>query len=134
MKQIATVKSVSGDTAVVQVVRQGACGDNCSMCGICNNAVMEITATCKIAVTEGDKVWLESDSKNVLGALSLIFFVPVALPLAAFVIGQALWNTASGVVLAAVCLAATVAVICWLGRSRRYLKKMQASIVAKYNT
>lgn len=131
MRQIGTIKSVQGQTAVVQVVRQGSCGDNCSMCGMCANRVMDVTAKCSIAVTNGDKVWLESDSKAVLGAMALVFFLPVALPLIAFVLGQVAWGIPSGGVLAGVVFAATVAAIVLLGRNNSLLTKTQASVVAK---
>lgn len=80
MKQNAIVIEISGDMALVGVVRQSACGENCASCGAkCASERREarVEAFNRAAAEKGDKVVVYSSSKKLLGAAAMVYFVPV---------------------------------------------------------
>lgn len=88
MNQIATVVRMTGPvTAEVKVVRQGACAHNCTECAGCGAQSPSITvlAECDFFVSPGDRVELYSDNR-VLGYAALVYLVPLALFLLAYLI------------------------------------------------
>ena len=88
MTQTATVKSVNGDKAVIEVSRKAMCdgchnsncGGSCPMSGIFSSGkMMTTTAVNKIGAVAGDIVEIETEDKEVLGAALLIFLLPLVL-------------------------------------------------------
>ncbi|MGI6743694.1 MAG: SoxR reducing system RseC family protein [Eubacteriales bacterium] len=93
MTQQAIVKSVSGNTAKVAVVRQDACGQ-CAQQSFCLGCAKTITAVVKndIGAHPGDKVTLETSSKNILLYSFLAFLLPIIAGAAAYIITSTLWD------------------------------------------
>ena len=99
MNQIATVVRMTGPaTAEVKVVRQGACAHNCTECAGCGVQSSSITvlAECDFSVSPGDRVELYSDNR-VLGYAALVYLVPLALFLLAYLIVPTASETIRGI-------------------------------------
>ena len=80
MTQIATVEKILGDRKVeISVVRKTACGHDCEECAGCgvSGAAIYMTARCDLSVKPGDKVLVESSTKQLLGIAALVYLIPV---------------------------------------------------------
>lgn len=86
MKAEGIVKEKSADTVVVSVIREGACGGNCSACGGCGGTAVKVTAKNRANAEVGDRVLLESDSKTVLLTAFSLYILPVAIFFAVFAV------------------------------------------------
>ena len=86
MKAEGIVKEKSADAVVVSVIRDGACGGNCSACGSCGGKVIKVIAKNGVNAEVGDKVLLESDSKTVLLAVFLLYILPIVIFFALFAV------------------------------------------------
>lgn len=78
------VKEKSGNSVVVSVIREGACGGNCSSCGGCGSTVVKVRAENTAGADIGDEVVLESDSKAVFFAAFVTYILPVIVFFAVF--------------------------------------------------
>lgn len=78
------VKEKSADTVTVSVIREGACGGNCSACGGCGETVIKIAAENRVNAEVGDRVILESDSKKVLFSAFILYILPILIFFAVF--------------------------------------------------
>ena len=82
MTQIATIeKLLDADHAQIAVARQTACGHDCSECAGCGVSGAPVYARAKnfIGAKPGQKVVVESSTKNMLGIIALVYMVPVVL-------------------------------------------------------
>lgn len=82
MTQIATVERILDPThAEIAVPRKSACGHDCEECAGCGVSGASVYARAKnpIGARPGQKVVVESDTKNMLGIVSLVYLVPVVL-------------------------------------------------------
>ena len=80
MTQIATIeKLLDADHAQIAVARQTACGHDCSECAGCGVSGAPVYARAKnsIGAKPGQKVVVESSTKNMLGIIALVYMVPV---------------------------------------------------------
>lgn len=80
MTQIATVERIIDRRKVeISVVRKTACGHDCEECAGCgvSGAAIYMTARCEIAVKPGDKVLVESSTRQLLGIAALVYLIPV---------------------------------------------------------
>ncbi|MBQ3103736.1 MAG: SoxR reducing system RseC family protein [Oscillospiraceae bacterium] len=80
MTQIATVEKILGGRKVeISVVRKTACGHDCEECAGCgvSGAAIYMTARCDLSVKPGDKVLVESSTKQLLGIAALVYLIPV---------------------------------------------------------
>lgn len=87
MKQIATVSRLLEDgRAEIVVARQSACAHDCHECAGCGGTPAPIRAVADnpIGAREGQKVVVESSTKRILGAVVLVYLLPLALFLAAY--------------------------------------------------
>lgn len=94
MTQIATVERLlDTDHAVVSVPRKSACGHDCEECAGCgvSGAAVRAKAANPIGARPGEKVVVQSNTKKMLGIVTLVYATPVALfllgYLAAFFLG-----------------------------------------------
>ena len=81
MENRATVLESYGDgTALVAVVRTGACAHDCDSCGGCieKPRTMKLTVRNPIGAQAHDIVIVSGDTKRVLALLSVFFLVPIA--------------------------------------------------------
>jgi len=98
MTQIATVDKILNDTyAVISVPRKAACGHDCEECAGCGVSGSAVQAKAKnlVGARPGQKVVVESDTKNMLGIIALVYFTPVLL----FLLGYLLTVSLSSVAL-----------------------------------
>ena len=89
MTQIATVERILDDThAEISVPRKSACGHDCEECAGCgvSGAAVHARAANPIGAEPGQKVVVQSDSKNMLGIVVLVYLIPVVLFLVGYVI------------------------------------------------
>ena len=109
-----TVVSVHGDSAVVRVRKESACGHDCGECRVCNNPEITTTVLNPIGAAVGDTVTIGTDSRGVLGAAFLLYVLPV---FGAIVLGTLVFNLA-GVLASAVCIALWA--VAWFLFIKRY--------------
>lgn len=98
MTQIATVDKILNDTyAVISVPRKAACGHDCEECAGCGVSGSAVQAKAKnlVGARPGQKVVVESDTKNMLGIIALVYSTPVLL----FLLGYLLTISLSSVAL-----------------------------------
>ena len=82
MKQIATVeKLLANGRAEISVARQSACAHDCHECAGCGGTPTPIRAVVDnpIGAQAGQKVVVESSTRQVFGVIFLVYMVPVAL-------------------------------------------------------
>ncbi len=82
MKQIATVERiVPGGRAEIVVARQSACAHDCHECAGCGGTVAPIRAIVDnpVGAQAGEKVVVESETKQIFGVILLVYALPVAL-------------------------------------------------------
>lgn len=87
MKQIATVERLRRDgRAVIVVARQSTCAHDCHECAGCGGSVAPIRAVADnpIRAQVGQKVVVESSSRQIFGVILLVYMLPVALFFAAY--------------------------------------------------
>ena len=82
MTQIATVeKNLSDGRAEISVARQSACAHDCHECAGCGGTVAPVRAVVDnpSGARSGQKVVVESATRQVLGVILLVYALPVAL-------------------------------------------------------
>ena len=82
MTQIATVdRIVPGNRAEIIVARQTACAHDCHECAGCGGSAAPIRAVVDnpIGAREGQKVVVESSSRQVFGVIALVYLLPLVL-------------------------------------------------------
>ena len=85
MTQIATVERIlDADHAEISVPRKSACGHDCEEC--VTGAAVHARASNPIGARPGQKVVVESSTKNMLRIVVLVYLIPVVLFLAGYVI------------------------------------------------
>lgn len=92
MTQIATVERIlDSDHAEISVPRKSACGHDCEECAGCgvSGAAVHARARNPIGATPGQKVVVESSTKNMLRIVALVYFIPVALFLLGYLAAMA---------------------------------------------
>jgi len=105
MKQIATVEKLRQDgRAEIVVARQSACAHDCHECAGCGGTPAPIRAVVDnpIGAQAGQKVVVESSSRQMFGVILLVYMLPVALFFVAYFAASGL----GGGVSAAVAIAA----------------------------
>lgn len=111
MTQTATVRKLVGDKAEIEVQRISACAHNCTECG---GGCSELTKTGPVLVwaknslgaRTGDRVLVESSTKQVLGFAAVVYLFPVGLFFLGFFLAV-FWGARQG-------LAVVIGGICFL--------------------
>ena len=87
MKQLATVESVSGNTAKIKVKRESACA-GCKSEDFCASCMKVVTADAinDIGAVAGDIVNIESESKTILKYAVCTFVLPIIIALSAYTV------------------------------------------------
>ena len=79
MTQIATVEKIlPGGMAEISVPRKSACGHDCEECAGCGVSGASVRAVARNAEV-GQKVVVESSTKNLLGVMLLVYLLPIML-------------------------------------------------------
>ena len=128
MTQTAQVKQTfPNGTAVVAVVRQGACAHNCSECGGCMTAQQPtVTALAQntVGAREGELVVVEPENANLMGVIAFVFLV------AGYLAAQAFGLTQGWCILASVAaFAVSILMVVALDRSVKRRRALQFRIV-----
>lgn len=91
MKQNGVVtKLLDHGLAEVSVERGTACGGHCDGCETCVYATrLLVNAENMVYAAPGDRVVLESESRGIMSAAILIYFIPVLLFFAGYAVGAA---------------------------------------------
>ncbi|MBR1689629.1 MAG: SoxR reducing system RseC family protein [Oscillibacter sp.] len=93
MTQIATVERIlDSQHAEISVPRKSACGHDCEECAGCGvtGAAVRARAVNTVGAEPGQKVVVESSTRNMLGIVALVYLIPVVLFLAGYLIALAL--------------------------------------------
>ena len=91
MKQVAMVHSIENtQTAVIEVLRKSACSGDCSSCKGCSGhhpeQAIRVRASNPIGAEVGDRVWVESESKEVFTSIGIAYILPIVLMIAFYFI------------------------------------------------
>lgn len=134
MTQTAQVKQTfPNGTAVVAVVRQGACAHNCSECGGCMTAQQPtVTALAQntVGAREGELVVVETENANLMGVIAFVYLVPMVLLVAGYLAAQAFGLTQGWCILASVAaFAVSILMVVALDRSVKRRRALQLRIV-----
>ncbi len=114
------VVSLDGDYAGVKIVREGACGHDCSKCVGCGGGETTIIARNDARASVGDFVALEGDGIIVRRAF-IVYMLPILLFFAGYAIGYYLLGMGEGLcALLGLLLAAAEVII-----TMRYSKKQK---------
>ena len=93
MTQVATVERILDSAhAEIAVPRQTACGhecERCAGCGVTGQAV-RARASNPIGAEPGQRVVVQSSTAHMLGIIAVVYLIPVALFLAAYLAAAAL--------------------------------------------
>jgi len=105
------VQSTDGKYAEVKVIRESACGGNCSSCGSGCSKEKSVTARNKADAKTGDRVVLRLDTKKVLWACFFVYTMPLILGIASssavfFYTQNEIWSIIS--FLAVLCIYITI--------------------------
>ena len=114
---------------LVKVVRQGSCGENCGMCKGCSQRSVEVFARCDLTVKKGDFVFVYTPTKLVLLALSLVFLLPVLLPVFVYILLFDFGEVISIICAISILIIILVAVFL-LSRSRRFVDVLKPKVIS----
>jgi sigma-E factor negative regulatory protein RseC len=109
MTQIATVEKILDPSyAEISVPRKSACGHDCEECAGCGVTGSAVRARAKnpIGAKPGQKVVVESNTKNMLGVISLVYLVPIVLFLLGYFLSGTFGSEAARYLIAAAAFAA----------------------------
>ena len=113
MQQLVKVLTCNPDgTARVMLVRQSACSGDCHKCSGCGavEQKMLLTARNAIGAKPGDLVNIESASGPVLRGAAILYLLPLALFIPAYLLGMQ-WRMGALTGLAAFCLGIGAAIV-----------------------
>ena len=135
MEQMVRVQKLHDDgTAQVVLIRQSACSGDCHKCSGCGAAEETVVFTAKndVDAKPGDLVKVEAATGPVLGAAAMLYLLPLALFLAGYIAGVALWGTGIWLGLGALALS-IVAVVAYdrLILSRRRIEYTITGFVSR---
>ena len=88
MKKKGYVIGVNGDTIYVVVVRESACGGNCSSCGSCESKPMDISLKSNKKHQIGDIVDIEIEEKSYFKIGFLLYILPLIVFVLAFFVSS----------------------------------------------
>jgi sigma-E factor negative regulatory protein RseC len=88
MQQKGRVISSDSDYALVQVMRETSCGENCKSCGTnCASSVL-ISTSNSIDAKQGDFVDIYSDTSKILATIALAYIVPLIIVISGIFISK----------------------------------------------
>lgn len=121
------VEKVYDNIVEVGVIREGACGENCASCSGCTGRTVLVKAKCTFDVSVGDLVELTSDSKYIYIGLSLVFLLPVILPIVVYILFTNVFPELT-VIVTTVSLLFSVFLLVLFSKSNLYIEKVTPSV------
>ena len=89
MRQIGRVLGVTDGIAEISVVRESACGDNCSSCSAkCTLKDAKVSAKAVPGLQKGDMVYIEMASSKIIFAAFLAYITPIFALLLGFLLSS----------------------------------------------
>ena len=89
MRQIGRVYKVTDGIAEISVVRESACGDNCSSCSAkCTLKDARVSAKAIPGLKTGDMVYIEMSASKIIFAAFLAYITPIFALLLGFLISS----------------------------------------------
>lgn len=135
MTQIATVEECLRPGIVRVVVRrETACGHDCENCGGCGAAggqIFRVEALDPIGVFPGDRVVVESSTRQVLAAAVLVYFIPMLTLLLGYGAGE--WLGGGAILFLAAGIGFLIGLLpaVWMDRSVRRRRQSAFRILEK---
>lgn len=126
------IKSFENGLAEVLVARGTSCGEHCGSCSVCKY-VGEIHTYAKnlIHAQPGDKVVIESKTSEVLGAAFMIYIIPMAIMVLAYMAAAAMGAGESvSVPVAFIAFAVSMGLVTLYQRARTKKKEIELHIVS----
>ena len=105
MTQTATVQRILGNgMAEIAVPRKSACGHDCEECAGCGISGSSVLTPAKnlIGAVPGEKVIVETDTRQLLGIVALVYSVPLVLFLVGYFASESVGNESIRYVIACV--------------------------------
>lgn len=87
MEKFGTVTKLQNDKAVITVIRDSACGENCAACGICKNSKEMTMIVPNNDFQVGDNVRLVTDDKTFLKSSAIGYLLLTALLIVGGILG-----------------------------------------------
>lgn len=84
MEQIGVITAKNETIATVQFKRATACGENCGMCGGCENLNAFVDAINVVDAEVGDTVKIETNTTFVLLGAFFVYIIPIVLGLVGY--------------------------------------------------
>tara|TARA_Y100001933_G_scaffold258657_1_gene307055 strand:+ start:1120 stop:1539 length:420 start_codon:yes stop_codon:yes gene_type:complete len=89
MRQTGRVISSDSDHALIQIVRQSACGGNCKSCGgSCSVMGVLISTSNPINAKQGEIVNVDSETNKVLKIAAIFYVVPLIVIVAGIILSK----------------------------------------------
>ncbi len=89
MRQRGKIISSDSDQALVQIIRQSACGGNCKSCGgSCSAVGFLISTSNPIMAKQGELVNVDSDTNEVLKIAAILYIIPLAVIILGIIISK----------------------------------------------
>ncbi len=117
---------INGTSAVVEVIRRGACGGNCTDCSGCKELSMQVEVLAEIPASPGDRVLISSKQQPILLGLFVVFILPLLLPVGVYLLTM---QTGFGGLYATLAVIVAIILIWSLSKSSWYLKKTKPHII-----
>ncbi|MBR2742979.1 MAG: SoxR reducing system RseC family protein [Clostridia bacterium] len=122
------VVSLDGDYAGVKIVREGACGHDCSKCVGCGGGETTIIARNDARASVGDFVALQGDGIIVRRAF-VVYMLPILLFFAGYAIGYYLLGFSEGLCAVAGLVLAAVDVLITMRYSKKQKEKGNVPVI-----
>ena len=91
MKQIGIIIQADTQTAVVQIKRATACGENCGNCSGCETTLQRVEVSNPIGAEVGQVVCIEMDDRYILFAAFIVYIIPLIMLFLGYGIGYFMW-------------------------------------------
>ncbi len=102
MTQTAIVSKILPDGyAQVDVERISACGKSCASCGAgcASKQIISVKAQNTVSARIGDRVYIESSTKGIMGAAFLVYIVPITLFFIFYVAASMLFSSETAAII-----------------------------------
>ena len=114
--------------AEISVVRGTACGGSCGSCESCvYDTKIRVTAENSVGAVPGDRVIIEGETEQLLGAAAYLYLLPLAGFFAAYFVPMLWGGTQTACIIASFCGAALT--FCLLARLQKKRKQLRFRIV-----
>ena len=132
MQQTVVVEALLGDKfALVSLRRCSACSSDCRTCGGCSTMQQTVTVTAynPIHAVPGEKVIIQSSSKDILSMTFVVYMLPLVLMLAGYFLGTVV--DFMPVLVCGIGFLVGIVVILWYNKKIEKRGKISFSIVSR---